>query len=125
MKRTVRDLNDHVYQLADQHHVIILYKGRGMAYRHKRFITIPPIKGQVTYFVALHELGHIIGPNPSRVLDKERAAWEWALANTIVEPSPATLRSIQRYVCSHLYRAQRRRGMVVPDGFVEWVESIG
>jgi hypothetical protein len=98
----------HVIDLADQHGVTVVIRGGGIAYRRRREITIPPIKGQVTYLLALHELGHIaIRPEPPLRLAQEAAAWRWALANTIEEPTPATYRSILR--CLHGYRQRQQR----------------
>lgn len=56
----------------------------GRAYRRKRLIKIRPVKTAITYAVALHEIGHILGPRQNGTrLDKEVGAWEWAQANAI------------------------------------------
>ena len=34
----------------------------GRAWRKKRLIAIRPVKSAVTYAIALHEIGHILGP---------------------------------------------------------------
>ena len=56
----------------------------GRAYRRSRRIKIRPVKTAITYAVALHEIGHILGPRQSGTrLDKEVGAWEWAEKNAI------------------------------------------
>jgi hypothetical protein len=51
----------------------------GRAYRRERRIKIRPVKSAITYAVALHEIGHILGPRQCGTrLDKEVGAWEWA-----------------------------------------------
>jgi hypothetical protein len=56
---------------------------RGRANHRKRLIKIRPVRTDITYAVALHEIGHILDPRGHRGtrLDKEVAAWEWAKAN--------------------------------------------
>lgn len=57
--------------------------GGGRAWHCRRKIRTRHIKSDVTYALALHEIGHILEPkahNGTR-LDKEVAAWMWAMAN--------------------------------------------
>ena len=57
---------------------------RSLAWRRRRKIRIRPVKTAITYAVALHEIGHILGPRQNGTrLDKEVGAWEWAMANAI------------------------------------------
>lgn len=76
-------------------------------------IVVPPIRGQVSYFVALHELGHLLSPgNRSlRQLEREADAWRFALDRALVHPTPATARSLARDLESYLLRAQRRAAL--------------
>ncbi len=56
----------------------------GRAWRRQRRIKIRPVKSAITYAIALHEIGHILGPRQNGTrLDKEVGAWEWAKANAI------------------------------------------
>jgi hypothetical protein len=56
----------------------------GRAWRKKRKIAIRPVKTAITYAIALHEIGHILGPRQSgNRCDREVGAWEWAKANAI------------------------------------------
>lgn len=77
----------------------IRYMGGGLE------IAIPEIRGQVSYLIALHEIGHLIGPGRSAPrLESEANAWLWALRTCEVEPTQASLRSIGKRL----------------DGYLEW-----
>lgn len=78
---------------------VISHSRGGRAWRKSRRIAIRPVKTAITYAVALHEIGHILGPRQSGTrLDKEVGAWEWAKANAIEwsEPMDATMRRLLR-----------------------------
>jgi CRISPR/Cas system-associated endonuclease Cas3-HD len=86
----------------------------GRAYRRQRRIKIRPIKSAITYAVALHEIGHILGPRQNGTrLDKEVGAWEWAEANAI-EWTDAM--SAKRAAClrSYLKKVERSPRMRKP-----------
>lgn len=86
----------------------------GRAYRRKRLVKIRPVKSAVTYAIALHEIGHILGPRQSGTrLDKEVGAWEWAQANAI-EWTEAM--SAKRVAClqSYLRKVERSAHMKQP-----------
>lgn len=81
----------------------------GRAWRKKRRIAIRPVKSAITYSVALHEIGHILGPRQSGTrLDKEVGAWEWARANAI-EWTDAMEKTMQDSLQSYLKWAARSR----------------
>ncbi len=48
-------------------------------------IGIPRVRGELTYALALHEIGHILGAhqNSPDVMTREREAWRWARDNAI------------------------------------------
>ena len=82
-------------------------------------IRMPPVRGQVTYFVALHEIGHLVGPGRSGTrLEKEAAAWRYALQIALVEPTDACRNRIGRRLRSYVTwaeaRQHRRRPPVLP-----------
>ncbi len=106
----------HVDELCELHDIVRLNGSRGRAEVHRRngrrtaAIRVPPVRGQVTYFVALHEIGHLIGPGRSGVrLDKEAAAWRWALREALVEPTDACRRRIGARLRSYVSWAERRQ----------------
>jgi hypothetical protein len=65
-------------------------------------VTVPPIKTRDDYYIALHEVGHVARAlldvafaGDSELLG-EALAWEWALENAAVPPTPRTWRTIYR-----------------------------
>ena len=122
--RLAARLEQHALALAAEHGVELVYRGRGLAYRRLRRVTVPPIRGRMSCLVALHELGHVAGPNPRLRLEQEVAAWQWALAHTIVEPTQANYRSVARALDSYRLRAGRRRGMRTPPAFLAYLEHV-
>jgi hypothetical protein len=119
---TPAELDAHVDRLCVEHGITRENGGRrGTAYRRgpagrrAPHIRIPPVKSQVTYAVALHEIGHLVGPGRSGTrLEKEAAAWRWALANSIVELSDATRRSAGRRLRSYVTWAELRQHRRTP-----------
>jgi hypothetical protein len=118
-------LDRHVDELCSRHGILRLGGSRGRAEVHRRngrrtiAIRIPPVRGQVTYFVALHEIGHLIGPGRSGTrLEKEAAAWRFALHEARVEPTDACRRRIGKRLRSYVIwaelRQHRRRPPVLP-----------
>jgi hypothetical protein len=121
---------EHIQDLAHEHRVQVIIQGRGHAQRQKRYIKIPPIRGQVTYMLALHEIGHIaIRPEPPLRLAQEAAAWRWALANCLDDLTTATWRSILRCLDSYAARQSRWKGMKTSPEFdqlqAEVREAVG
>ena len=79
------DAITHISELAAEHDIEVEgHSSGGRAYRRRRRVKIRPVKSPVTYAIALHELGHILGRNSGRRIDKEVQAWEWAKANALV-----------------------------------------
>ncbi len=114
----------HIAYLCLNNEVDWQWRGRhGRAqYAHPRkgesaVVHLPQIRGQMTYFVALHELGHVLssGNRYLRTLESEADAWQWALANTEEEPTKATLKGIRRRLSSYVAKAIRSPRMHLPD----------
>ncbi len=122
---TAAALDCHVDELCELYGIVRLNGTRGRAEVHRRngsrtiAIRIPPVRGQVTYFIALHEIGHLVGPGRSGArLDKEAAAWRFALREARVEPTDACRRRIGKRLRSYVtwaeLRQHRRRPPVLP-----------
>jgi hypothetical protein len=118
---TVADLDAHIQQLCDARGIERLIGRRGLAYRRgpagrrRPGIRIPPVRSQITYAVALHEIGHLVGPGRSGTrLEKEAAAWRWALANSAVELSDHARRSAGRRLRSYVIWAEYRQHRLRP-----------
>ena len=142
MSRTTQAtlLDRHVDELCSAHGIVRLGGSRGRAEVHRRngrrtvAIRVPQVRGQVTYFVALHEIGHLVGPGRSGPrLEKEAAAWRWALAAALVEPTDACRRRLGVRLRSYVTWAercrQRKRPPVLPApessfwGLLTYLES--
>jgi hypothetical protein len=119
------DLERHVAGLCVEHGIRWVVGGAGRAVivgtgeDRRHLIRTPPIRGQVSYFVALHEIGHLVGPGRSGTrLEKEAAAWRWALATSLVAPTETTRRRLGARLRSYVrwaeYRQHRRRPPVLP-----------
>jgi hypothetical protein len=118
-RRGVELMEAHVADLCRQHRIELVGSSvRGRAIRWsggRREISVPPIRGQVSYFIALHEIGHLIGRGRSAPrLESEANAWLWALENSVVEPTPTTRRSIGRRLRGYLEWARNRQHRRVP-----------
>ena len=96
-------------------------RGRAIRWRGgRREISIPPIRGQVSYFIALHEIGHLVGRGRSAPrLESEANAWLWALDHCVIEPTPATRRSISKRLRGYLDWARNRQHRQVPPRIPE------
>jgi hypothetical protein len=118
-RRGVELMEAHIEDLCRQHGIELVgssARGRAIRWRGGRLeISIPPIRGQVSYFIALHEIGHLVGKGRSAPrLESEANAWLFALEHTVVEPTPATLRSISKRLRGYLEWARNRQHRRVP-----------
>jgi hypothetical protein len=118
-RRGVDLMEAHVEDLCREHGIELAgasSRGRAIRWRGGRLeISIPPIRGQVSYFIALHEIGHLVGRGRSAPrLESEANAWLWALDHAVVEPTPATLRSISRRLRGYLDWARNRQYRRIP-----------
>lgn len=78
-------LQEHIESLALTHGVTVDWHKRtnARAWRKTRKVRLQFIKTTSHYAIALHELGHVLGCNYGSRCNKERQAWEWALAKAI------------------------------------------
>ena len=94
----IRKLDQHFRALCKKHEVKVrLYKPElfpedgppskglnGCSDRENRIVYIPKIRSRVSYAIAMHELGHVIGPwQSSTVLIREAGAWKWVRDNVL------------------------------------------
>lgn len=114
--------------------VVVRVRHRNGRRERRLEIRVPPVRGQVSYFVALHEIGHLVGAGRSgRRLEREAAAWRFALEEALVAPTDTTRRRIgtrlRSYVTWAELRARRRQPPTIPpahDPFwqlLAWLEQ--
>lgn len=68
----------------------------------------------MAYFVALHEIGHVLVGMCDTRLEREAAAWEWALTHALVRPHYSTRQRICACLVRYVARA-KSRGWRIPD----------
>jgi len=119
----IADLDAHIDSLCLEHSIRReLSARRGRAFRVRgggtNYIRIPAIKSRLGYLIGLHELGHLIGRGRSAPrLESEANAWKWALAETLVEPTPANMRAIGRRLLNYQRWAEDRQHRKHPPRF--------
>lgn len=95
------------------------HSGGGRAWRKSRHINIRPVKSAITYAVAIHEIGHILGDKQSSYrIEKETYAWKWAIDNAM-EWTPSMQAKMKKCLSSYLEWAlrnqNRKNAPVIPD----------
>ena len=80
---------------------------RGRAWRKSSRIAIRPVKSDITYAIALHELGHVLGVQTGKTLDKEVQAWQWARKHALVWTDAMTQKE-QASLASYVRWANRK-----------------
>lgn len=92
---------------------VVPHSSGGRADRRRRTIAIRPVRSARTYAVALHEIGHVVGPWQSRQrLYAEAGAWFWAREHALEwseQVSKTCARCLQSYL-DHA-RAKHARGV--------------
>jgi hypothetical protein len=100
MKLTRRAMAQHIADLTAAHGIRVTHRRSRQAWAVRGFsdvpadshvnwpvkeIIIPPVRSQITYAMALHEIGHILSrQNSHSVLIREKAAWLWANKNALI-----------------------------------------
>lgn len=116
----------HVAELAEANRIEVeVYTGGGRAIPANRAIRIRPVRGIVTYYVALHEIAHVIGRGRSAPkLEQEANAWQWAIEHAIASPTPGVRKMMRRclrnYHARHMRMAERRYVRFPPGEHVFW-----
>ena len=113
---TVELMAAHVARVCKVEDIIVeRHSTGGRAYRTLRKIKIRPIKSDITYCIALHEIGHILGPRQcGKRIDKETGAWEWARANAI-RWTPRMTATMRTCLMSYVNKINRSPRMTRPD----------
>lgn len=117
LSEAVQEMRDHIDQVCQRDDIRIGSHSRGgSASKRARFIRIRPVKSAITYAIALHEIGHVLGPWQSQPrLYKEAGAWKWALDNAICWTPPmqkTMIRSLNSYL---RWQKRRHRHVRLPE----------
>ena len=124
MSLSVSEMDKHVQLIADENQIVIHCSlnrlSRSYSIRVSEEIYIAPIRSVLSYAVALHELGHQLGPHQSSlsVLVRERAAWRWAKRNALLWSPRMQARaeaSIQWYEKNYREIDKRQRSYLEVD----------
>jgi hypothetical protein len=111
----------HIRQLCQELDIKrVIAPGRGRAKVVTRTIQHPPIRTEMAYFVALHEIGHIVVGLEGKRLEREAKAWRWALENALVVPHFSTRQRICACLVRYLWRAQVRGWAIPPSTADYW-----
>ena len=108
-KMTAREMAAHVEKLAADNGITVgSHSSCGRAWKRKRLVNIRPVKSPVTYAVALHEIGHVLGKDQSKNrLYAEAGAWAWAVENALTWTDSMTS-TMKRLLGSYLVWARRK-----------------
>ncbi len=111
----IETYRQHIETLCVEHHIVLEVRpGGGRAWRRSRRVRVPPIRTGISYAIALHEIGHILGENQDgRRLEKEVGAWLWARSNALSWRKPMK-NAMKRRLASYLAWCRRRRGAWIP-----------
>jgi hypothetical protein len=118
---SLEELDAHIQSLCDELEIErIVRRGRGHAKTKHRRITHPPITEEMAYFVALHEIGHIVIGLSGTRLEREALAWRYALDKTIISPHYSTRQRICACLVRYLHRAQVNKWKLPERGDLFW-----
>lgn len=123
----VKKYEEHIADICFKHDIVVgTHSSGGRAFKKSRRINIRPIKSSITYAVALHEIGHILGPDQSKTrLEKEAGAWLWAKANATEWTEPMQKKMVQ---CLKSYARWSERHMTMkapPKDHAFWTLQNG
>ncbi len=113
-------MKNHVLEVCKTNNIAIgSHSSGGRASRKSRCINIRPVKSSITYCVALHEIGHILGSKQSSYrLEAEAYAWQWAIDNAKTWTAPMN-RKMKKCLMSYVSWAQskqyRKNAPRIPD----------
>lgn len=106
---------EHIDALLAEHGIAVDWRDRtnARAWRRSRRVRLERVRGASTYAMALHEIGHVVGRQVGRRLDREAQAWLWAEANAI-EWTNGMRTLAARCIATYLRWSERKRGAWVP-----------
>jgi len=121
----IETLAVHIDRLLTTNNISVEYKQgtKGRSWCKSRRVRLSPVKSDVTYAIALHEIGHILGDHPKTRIDKEVAAWQWAKTHSLVW-TPEMQATASKRLSSYVAWSRRHQTMKVPGPdhpiFTQW-----
>ena len=105
----------HIDSLLAEHGIEAEWRDRTAprSWRRTRRVRLERVVGASSYAIALHEIGHIVGPQSGARLNQEAQAWRWAEANSL-EWTEGMARLAARIIDTYLAWCQRKKGAWVP-----------
>lgn len=106
---------EHIDSLLAEHGIEADWRDRtaARAWRKTRRVRLERVQGASTYAMALHEIGHVVGRQVGRRLDREAQAWRWAEENAI-EWTEGMARLAARCISTYLRWCERKKMAWVP-----------
>lgn len=133
-RATPAELREHALLIAHNNGFKVrqeLYQaGQAQVWLKERIVICAPIRSALTYFIVLHELGHVLNDRSRKaktVLWSEWEAWQWAVDRALIHPPNPIKRRIGEYLKtyhdSHSDLAKRLRMEVKypPKGSLYWM----
>lgn len=114
--------DQHIRKLCEELEIRRIVKpGRGRARVSVRIIRHPPIGSDpMAYFVALHEIGHVVIGLQGTRLEREALAWQYALDNSIAPIHYSIRQRICALLIRYLARAQTAGWKMPQRGDLYW-----
>jgi len=92
----------HVEALCAYHGINVRRRRKGLAVYATRTVYVRPVRSEVTYAEALHEIGHLLGAwQDAGIIVAECGAWLWAMRNAL-EWTPAMDRAMARWLATYV-----------------------
>jgi hypothetical protein len=112
----VRAFRQHVSALCKLHNIKTIRcrrNNKAGSWRPYRKVRLALVKSAATYAVALHEIGHVIGPQYGPEINREAQAWVWARKHALEWGNPMK-KTAAHYMRSYLDWARKNYPRRVP-----------
>lgn len=94
-------MEDHIEYLCKLHKLDKMFVSNidaAEAWIEHRIVWIPVLNGPIAYYVALHEIGHIVTHGDIPRLEREARAWTWALETGKIGATKPVYRHIKKCI---------------------------
>jgi len=101
-------------------HIVLPYGKRGHGRVREKILYFPELTDEMSYLVALHEIGHVVVGLNEIKLEREADAWAWALSNSLDPPGFECRQRLCADLYRHMIEAQRDKLPMPPKNHVFW-----